>query len=195
MKKSLLALTLAAISLAAFAQGKVTFGNDADHLVVFAGSLFDLPVEYRPASGQPVPQLGTANDQFQHFTAELYAGTSPTGLTLQSTLTPAGLAGLPDGRIRNQAVTLSDVPAGTAFFQILIWETAYNNFANAVGSGRPVGTTPVFEATAGDFEPTFLVSSPDWVAAPIILAPIPEPSIFVLAGLGVVSLLIFRRRK
>jgi hypothetical protein len=194
LKKALLSMTLVAIHLAAFAQGKVIFGNDAGHLVVFTGSLFDLPVEYRPYAGQPVPQLSAPGDQFQYFTAELYAGRSPTGLTLQSTLRPPGLAGLPDGWIGNQPVTLSDVPAGTAFFQILIWETAYTNFTNAVWNGRPVGTTPIFEATAGEFAPTPLVTSPGWVG-PIEVVPVPEPSIFVLAGLGVVSLLIFRRRK
>ena len=193
LKKALVSLTLATFPLGVFAQAKVTFGNDADHLVVFTGSLFDLPVEYRPHAGLPVPQLGTSSDQFQYFTAELYAGTSPTGLTLQSTLTPVGLVGLPDGLIGNHAVTLSGIPVGTAFFQIQIWETAYGNFANALGNGRPVGTTPVFEAAAGDFDPIPLFTSPGWLG-PIELVPVPEPSIFALASLGAAWLLLRRRR-
>ena len=104
MKTTLLALALAAIPLPALAQAKVTFGNDANHLVVFTGSLFDLPVVYRPYAGLAVPQLGTPNDQFQYFTAELYAGTSPTGLTLQSTLAPAGMAGPVDATCRTKAI-------------------------------------------------------------------------------------------
>jgi hypothetical protein len=195
MKKSLFTLALAAIHMTAFAQAKVTLGNDASHLVVFTGDTFALPPEYRPYAGQPVPQMGTPDDQFQYLTVELLAGLTPISLTLESTLAPAGQAGLADGRIANQEVILTDIPAGDAFFQIQIWETGYGSFANAVANNRPVGTTPVFQATAGDFTPTPLVSSPDWIASPVILAPIPEPSTYALLAMGLGALWLIRRRK
>ena len=182
MKKTLLALTLAAAHLAAFAQGKVTFGNGPSHLVVFAEGVGGV---YAPYAGLPVPQMPNPAGM-GNFTAQLWAGTSTGSLTLQSTLTPAGLAGLADGRLGSVAVTLSGIPAGPAFFQILVWEIPGNTFNN--------GATPVFQGTAGSFAPTPLDSMAGWAAGPIVIG-VPEPSSYLLAGLGIASLLFFRWRR
>lgn len=191
MKKTLLTMTLAAIHLAAFAQGKVTFGNGPTHLIVFTSDSFQLPAQYAPYAGLPVPQMGTPNGQLQYFTAQLLAGTSSTSLSLQSTLTPAGFTGFADGRMGSQTVTLSGVPAGTAFFQVIIWETAGGSYANATVRGE----SPVFQTTAGSFAPTPIDSASGWAAGPIVLTAVPEPSIYALAALGAASLLLFRGRK
>ena len=191
MKKTLLTLTVASIHVAAFAQGKVTFNNGPNHLVVFGSGVVG---QYAPYAGLPVPQIPNPAGM-GNFTAQLWGGTSAGSLTLQSTLTPAGLEGLADGRLVSQGVTLTGILSGEpAFFQILIWETAYGSYANAATLGRPVGLTPVFQASTGSFAPTPLDSSPGWVAAPIVVG-IPEPSTYVLVGLGVALLLVFRRRR
>lgn len=198
MKKTLAILATCAIAVGAFAQGKVTFGNDANHLIVVSGNLANTG-KNAALAGLAAPQIGTASDVMSSLTAQLWAGTSAGTLSLQSTLNPAGLAGLADGRLANATVVLSGIAGGaTGFYQILIFETAAGNYAGAsTGQGRWFASTPVFSGAAGGFAPTPLTSMASWTAGPITLAanPIPEPSTFVLAGLGIASLLLFRRRK
>ena len=100
MKRTWLTLALAAIHLAVFAQGKVTTGNDANHLVVFAANAALLPARYAPYAGQPVPQLGTPDDQFKYFTVADC-----------------------DSRTANDWITLSNIPAQPVDAAILISDT------------------------------------------------------------------------
>jgi len=203
MKKTLATLAICAVAVGAFAQGKVTFGNDANHLltVVNDGSRLTLAGKNAALAGLPAPQIGTANDVLTSLTAQLMGGASAGSMVLQSTLNPAGLAGLADGRLGNVSVTLTGIAGGaTGFFQILIFETAAGSYATAsdpLTQGRWYASTPVFSGTAGGFAPTPLTSMAGWTAGPISMTanPVPEPSTFVLAGLGIASLLLFRRRK
>jgi hypothetical protein len=108
-----------------------------------------------------------------------------------------GIVGNPDGRLANQTVTLpAGFPASVAtFFQIQVWETSAGSYANALSGNYIAGQTAVFSASPGSFAYSFLTTSTDW-AGPITMAGVvPEPSTFVLAGLGLASLLLFRRRK
>lgn len=198
MKKTLAILATCAIAVGAFAQGKVTFGNDANHLIVVSANLANTG-KNTALQGLAAPQIGTANDVMSSLTAQLWGGTSAGSLVLQNTMNPAGLAGLADGRLNNVSVTLTGIAGGaTGFFQILIFETAAGSYnAAQTGQGRWFASTPVFSGTAGGFAPTPLTSMASWTAGPITLSanPIPEPSTFVLAGLGIASLLLFRRRK
>jgi hypothetical protein len=201
MKKTLAILTTCVLAVSAFAQGKVTFGNDGNHLIVFVND----PSRLTSASGQnfaslaglALPQLGTAQNTLNLFTAQLFAGTSAGAVsTLVATQAPTGIAGNPDGRLANQTVTLpAGFPATTpTFFQIRIWETSAGNYANALAT-HVSGQTAVFSASPGSFAYSFLTTSTDWSGPITMSGPIPEPSTFVLAGLGLVSLLLFRRRK
>lgn len=194
MKTTLLTLALATFHLATFAQGKVTFGNDANHLLVVGPNLKNAAL-----IGLAAPQIGTPNDVMSSLTAQLWAGPSAGSLTLQSTLNPAGLAGLADGRIGSAAVTLTGITGGaTGFYQILIFETVAGNYSAAGnGLGFWYASTPVFSGTAGSFAPTPLASMAGWTAGNInlIANPIPEPSTYALLALSAASLLLFRRRK
>jgi len=200
MKKTLAILLISVVAVGAFAQGKVTFGNDASRLITVDSSASVLTAAGKNAAlaGLAAPQVGAPLDVMSSLTAQLWGGVTAGALTLQSTLNPAGVAGFPDGRLQNVSVTLTGIPAGAAFFQILIFETSAGNFAAAQnGTGLWYASTAVFGATAGGFAPTPLTTSPNWAAGPITLTAgvVPEPSTFVLAGLGVASLLLFRRRK
>jgi hypothetical protein len=198
MKKTLVVLAVCAVAVGAFAQGKVTFGNDANHLIVINADPA-LAKGNAALAGLAAPQIGVANDVMSSLTAQLWAGASASSLTLQSTLAPAGLAGLADGRLANASVTLTGIAGGaTGFFQILIFETSAGDYAAASSQpGLWYASTATFSGTAGGFAPTPLTSMADWTAGNITLTanPIPEPSTFVLAGLGIASLLLFRRRK
>ena len=187
MKARFLTLALAAIDLAAFAQGKVTTGNDGNHLVVFATNAASLPARYAPYAGLPVPQMGTPDDQFQYFTVDLLAGMSPTELTLQHAATPAGRVEAAPGRLVSVALTLTNIAGGTiGYFQHRVWETAGGSYENAAVRGE----TPVFSGTAGSFAPTPLTGMASWVAAPIVLAAVAQtpaaqaPTAFAPARVG-----------
>lgn len=198
MKKTLAILATCAIAVGAFAQGKVTFGNDANHLIVVSGNLSGTG-KNTALQGLAAPQIGTASDVMSSLTAQLWGGTSAGTLVLQNTMNPAGLAGLADGRLNNVAVTLTGIAGGaTGFFQILIFETAAGSYnAASTGAGRWFASTPVFSGTTGSFAPSPLTGMANWTAGNITLSAnaVPEPSTFVLAGLGIASLLLFRRRK
>jgi hypothetical protein len=200
MKTTWLAMALSVIQLAAFAQGKVTFGNDANHLIVVSNNALWLGYAGKnPAlAGLPAPQIGTANDVMSSLTAQLWAGTSAGSLVLQSMLNPAGLAGLADGRLNNVSVTLTGIAGGaTGFFQILIFETAAGSFANAsTGLSRWYASTPVFSGTAGGFAPTPLTTFSSWTPGPVWLVyGVPEPATGVLFLVGATTRLVLRRRK
>ena len=150
------------------------------------------------------------------FTAALYAGTSAGSLSQVATtlLANSSLA----GQLNPLNVTLAGMPAGTAaFFQIEIFDSTYTSAAAAWAvPGKYAGETGVFSAvpSAGAYSPLYQTSAPvnstlplgtyvplDYAAFPgykgliEVYAVVPEPGTFALAGLGLASLMIFRRRK
>ncbi len=142
------ALLLAALTTTALGQGKVTFGNDSNHLIVCAqqtiggvcGSL----------AGLPLPQV---NSQYAcnlgNFTSQLLAGTSVQSMMIASTVRPAGLAGLADGRLANTPVTLVGIPPGSpAFFRVRIWWSAAGSYESATAQGLS-GESPIFTVVPG----------------------------------------------
>lgn len=129
------------------------------------------------------------------LTAQLFAGTAPDGLTLRSTITPAGRAGLPDGRCNNVLVPMNDQKVVQIYFRVLLWETSAGSYTGALSSGTNwCGATPVFWGYLGDFAPNVLSSFSSWSPEPILLS-VPEPSVLAMVGLGLTALLLFRRRK
>lgn len=199
MKKLLLTVALSVACAGAFAQGKVTFGNDSLHLLVFgANNLASASgVNFSAYANQAIPQLGTANQQMQLFTAQLWAGTSSASLSLATSVS-AGQAGFADGRLANVSVTLTGIPASSpAFFQVRFYETAGQNYASAVSGGYIAGESPIFQVTPGSITPNPIVSTTfgNWAPGAITVGVVPEPSTFALMGLGAAALMIFRRRQ
>jgi hypothetical protein len=201
MKKLFVTAVVTLACVGAFAQGKVTFGNDANHLVQFATDTTHLTSTYSSLSGLAVPQSGGASSiNMGLFTVELLAGSTAGNLSVFSTVNGAAI-GLADGRFPNTTVTLTGLPGGTpAFFEVRIWEAAAGSYAaTQTGAGRTTwlqAASSVFSMSPGGFAPTPIVSA--WPAGALNLGtvdPVPEPSTFALAGLGAAAMLIFRRRK
>lgn len=202
MKRLLLTAVLTVACVSAFAQGKVTFGNDANHLITFSTDNAHLTALYSSFNGLAVPQSGAINMGL--FTAELLAGTTAGNMTVVSSVNGAA-AGFNDGRIPNTTVTLAGIPSGApAFFEVRLFETLAGTWAaTQTGPGRTLwmqASTAVFTVTPGGFLPNPITSSTlsTWANGPVPLGTldaIPEPSTFALAGLGAAAMLIFRRRK
>lgn len=177
MKKLLITLALVATTAASFAQGKITIGNDASHLIT-------------DASGTPINQATGWNP----YTMQLWAGLNAGSLSVQTSFVGAaiGNSGFADGRINNTSFTLVGIGAVSTFFQLRFIDTA-------TSGGAFQGLSPVFTATAGSFAPNSIVLGPPggtstWAAGTVQINPVPEPTSMVLAGLGAASLLMFRRR-
>lgn len=203
MKKTLITLALVAACVPAFAQGKVSFGNDSLHY-------FSLGTDLAPGDTAgliPISPLPSGRT----LQATLYAGTTGTSLSLQTTIVLTGADWLTAGRMANKNVILVGVPGGAvANFQIVLSDTGAilpatidnTGTLNRFAGTYYFGTSGAFTATPGGSltYPGLISGGPansTWAPATLSIngTVVPEPSSMVLAGLGAASLLLFRRRK
>lgn len=210
MKKIIVLTLVGAASIGAFAQGSLNFGNQ------LGSTVFRAPIS-GPVPGNPTLAIhgqGTGPLYFPQgstdyqgatflagagFTLGLYAGAAsvvdPSLLTLITTRTfnTGGAAGF----ITTSTVQIPGVDAGLgAKFQIRAWDNSTGaTWEQATIRGQ---SEMVLSGALGgvNAQGTLFPINPDssgWTAFNI--AVIPEPSTFVLAGLGAAALVIFRRRK
>jgi hypothetical protein len=185
MKKILTTLVCLLAVVAAYAQGTVNFAN-------IVGTTLNQPITLAD---------GTTRLDGPTFMAELLGGASAGSLVPIATVgfNPGGGAGYFLGGTQ----IIPGVPGGeVAFIQVRAWNTAAGaNYAAAFAAGtggmeNAYGISTVFSVATGNPN-----ASPPGTPAALVglqsfsLNPIPEPSTFVLAGLGFASLLLFRRRK
>jgi hypothetical protein len=217
MKKTLLTLTLAMVSVAALAQGRVNVLNDAASLVNLTTDTSKLLPADRAMAGLAVPNSAPLPSGIV-LEAGLYGGTSSANLFLYSATT-INFAGDPDGFVHafhvvlnsqpNGAPAIPGIPLGTAFgantpwFQMRIWNSAYATYDLALAANAPnsyVGENAVFQLNPQTSAIAYTGTTPagpnsGWVDGNLSTGTIPEPSTFALAGLGAAALMIFRRRK
>jgi len=166
-----------------FGQGQVTAGNNATSLVRINDAV----------TGVAVP-VGSVSFQ-------LYAAAGNNAL--ESSLLPVGpvfgTSTIAAGRMANTVIDVPTaiVPAGgAATFQIWAWTSSFASYAAASIGGGLVGKSVTFNSATSPAgppppAPTTLAGLYPGFAVQLV----PEPSTFVLAGLGIASLLLFRRRK
>lgn len=202
MKKVLAIAAVAMISVGAFAQGTITWGNSTTSKIRFADG---------PNAGSPV--FPGAN-----YVVGLYLGaagsTTADALSLVTTRTfhtggtsaAASLAGV----FLNQTYTSQTYNTGTAIsYMIKAWSAGFASYeaalmdpagaayagASGIGGGSlGGGTTPAFAAS---LDPAGIAPGAVGMGkvAPFTISIVPEPASASLLGLGLASLLIFRRRK
>lgn len=193
MKKLLLIATCMLASLAAYAQGTVTFANSAATLVKF-GTTADVPVALQ---GLALPTGTTATPS--DFRAALYWLNPTTSAfeQLGAAATIAPVAGRFSGGTRTTGAGTVAGTAGT--FMVKVWSggAALSSYEAAVASGSAsvfVGESASFSnATGGAGSPPGPAQALSGFTGITNVRPVPEPSIVALGLLGAAALLIRRR--
>lgn len=189
MKKILVTLSVASMAVGAFAQGQVGFKN------MLAAPT---PYVYLADGTTKVPYNGGATALA--FMADLYygpAGTvNPNSLTALNTTTYFSATASQAGLFNGGNPSIASIPGGTtATLQIRTWETKgiYTSYALALaGATGLVGEGNLVQVTLSSPPAT----PPNMVGIqPIIMHPVPEPTVAAIAGLGLASMLILRRKK
>ena len=209
MKKLTLTTLALGVAFGVFAQGTVNF-------TTVSGSTLRAPV-YGPEAGNPA-LIKTGNTTagvpagVQTYTGALLTG---SGYTAQLWAAPgAGQAegslvaalgatttfrtGTAAGYVANITGTLTGVAkdAPSATLQLRVWDNqngTLGTWAQALLAGALAGKSALWTVNSigGDVNtPSFLTGIQSFN-----IYAVPEPSTFVLAGLGAAGLLIFRRRK
>jgi hypothetical protein len=205
MKKVVLTLTATLACVAAFAQGKISFQTDSLHLA------------YDSASGSGPTGSG--------LTADLYMGTSSGSLFLYSSSTFSAVPGkwnsVSVAANANATTGAPAIPGGSVVFVLAqIRDSAGTpantidplqlNAAYAAARGwAAYGWSQEFQFTLGaSISYPFMYTAPGWAPGTqnmdqygagsrgaIAVTAVPEPASFALAGLGLASMLVLRRRK
>lgn len=211
MKKLTLTLLALTTAISVFAQGTITLNTAS------AGNGVNIRI-YGPEAGNAgLSKTGntTANTPAgtQVYTGALLSGSGYIaqlwGAPGQGAAEGALLAGVGTTTFRTgtgagvpvaTTVTFANIPKDSAAggtFQLRVWDNTsglYPTWADAVLGGATRGASPLLNLNAsigGDLTtPPFLAGLQSFN-----IYAVPEPSTFVLAGLGAAGLLIFRRRK
>jgi len=190
MKTPLLLVVVSALSVNVYPQGYIVLdnnGNTSTSPTASANGLFWLST-----GGTPVLI-------HQDFNASFYAGAasnslSPIATFLLSNGSAAGDNGTGAGYFTDpsgKAYLIANVTS-SAFVQIQAWTGNFDSYAAAVAGGAAVAESPIFINPVG--LPPLLI--PDLTGMPaMVLSSVPEPSTFVLAGLGGLCVLLLRRRR
>lgn len=190
MKKTILTTIITAgISCGVFAQGvfvDLTGNSSTSPTATSGGVLFDGP-------GSTLATDASVN-------LELLAGTSSGSLSSLIALTGGNApVNVGPGLYLDVSGTPYNVPglaANTAgFFQALWWTGSSPSYAGATGVGDLRGDSGIFSnPTGGGGAPPTVPPGLTGMPAVHLLA-VPEPTTIALTGLGLASLLLFRRRK
>ncbi len=195
MKKKLLTLAAVAVSaLTMYGQGRVNFNNYVSGNAITVGN---------PNQGASGGAFG-ANLGANYSVQLLYAAGSfaDIGSFLAAnplSSTPVAFFGATGGSPGTDGAGLFDggtVAVGAAGAYTMLVQAWFNGgqyatYAAASGAGVNAGRSALFSVTA-TAAPT---PAPNTTFGSFSAVVVPEPSTFVLAGLGVASLLLFRRRK
>lgn len=220
MKKLILGSTLAvAFAVGAFAQGTVTLDNSANTSLstsatanglvwiganvgsaVLLGSPTDpylaqsAVISGNPGEDDVNVQLlgGSSAGSLSVISTWLYSDTTAFGDNIYALAPTYGVLLDPLGA----TLAVPNVAVGTtATLEVLAWTGNYNTYAAAAAAGQYVGTTGAFSnPTGGNGAPPAPPSGLGGLPA-LVLTPVPEPTTFAMMGLGLASVLAFRRRK
>jgi hypothetical protein len=218
MKKLALITLVAATAATSFGQGFLDWGNafaGGERHPIYGPEAGNpgLSISGQSALGTPVGATAYSGGLLTGtgFTFAIYAGpanaadSTALSLLVSTTFRTTTATGLPKGLVLGGTVTVPGVTAGnSAKFQVRAWDnaggtlTSWAQATQAVGGSPFIGSSSVVTSglLGGVDSLGNIVANPatiGWTSFNIYA--VPEPSTFVLAGLGAAGLLIFRRRK
>jgi len=191
LKKIAIAVLMVAGSVSAFAQGQVNFNNNQTDYATTADRLIRWG-QGVPGTAAGAPATGTS------FKVQLWVGSdalslapllvNPANLRTSTTSTPGTWTG---GGTRDLVTANGTFAKGsTVFLQVVAWDSSNGaTYQNALYSGH----SDPFTYTS----PTSDTAAPSafYMEGLRSFAIVPEPSTFALAGLGLLGLGFWRRRK
>jgi hypothetical protein len=219
MKKLILSISLVAgAALVTHAQGTISINNYAN-TGAFNGQAFDgingNPVYSASVTSggliftlDPAAQAGTigysaANSQMlgADVNFALFGGaTAGTATSLIFSLTGSAITGDNGnwGQLSDIAGNVYTVPGSaansTVYLDLEVWEGSATTYAAAVAAGAYTGNTGVFANASGGglSAPVSLTGMPDLQLSTATV--VPEPSTLAMAGVGLASMLLLRRK-
>jgi len=208
MKKTTLIIAASVLAISAInglAQGKVSIANTASQLLTYASD----PTMLKPtdaAKAGTVVVSRNAGSTAGDFKFQLW-GASGNSATVDQLVPVSAVFAVnfaANGRVQATSVTLPDaapaMPNGVHTFQLRFLDNQATSWADI--AANPLlyrGMSPVFTSTAGsapnNISTTGTPSFSTWGPGAITFQIVPEPATASIVGLGLASLLIFRRRK
>jgi hypothetical protein len=204
MKKLILSVTaMAACSVGAYAQGTITFDGSNNSNTsstattggeVFISNTLDTSIDIN--AELLYSSTGTAGTFSPVVTLLLSSQNTITTPTLGQIGTASGdVSGEGNGTLLDLSGQTYVIPtiasSATAYFEVQGWLGNYGSLTAAAAAGQKSATTAVFSEVLSGSNPPYA----DVNNMPALnLTSVPEPSTFAMAGVGLASMLIFRRR-
>jgi hypothetical protein len=203
MKKLILSVAaLGTMSLSGFAQG-ITF-SDFENAAGYGTTIAGAPNLTQDLNLELLYGTSAGNVTTPVVTLLLSSSATPAdgnnvNVPLGETFTGAGDISAAGGLLYDTTGSSYAVPAGSVFFEVLAWSGNYGSYAAAEASGVTgvfggasavfPGSSPAAPATPNDIDGVGVIN-----LTQVPTTVVPEPSTLAMAGVGLVSMLLMRRK-
>jgi hypothetical protein len=202
MKKLILSVTaVAGLALAGTAQ-QVQFADSGT-----ANGSIDTAINGAPNTSQDLNLELLVGSSSTTVTTDvvtlLLNGASATATTALGTVQPgAGDITGTGGDILDKTINFYAIPANDTYYQVLAWTGSYSTYAAAVAAynGNVLGAGYGSSAVLAFSPPPALNTvvsedlDPNQLNVSVVTTVVPEPTTLAMAGVGLASMLIFRRK-
>jgi hypothetical protein len=210
MKKLVLVAALSLAGAAAFGQGQFVFNNNAATIGTAAPIFFDSVASGVRVSGTAARAAligGPAATATPYTLTQAGTGmimgnypgvASQTWVTFRTGTSTASGAGFVSVGTQASRAFSNIAPGAQGKVQMVAWTGAFTDWASAWAAAQVdpnvnIGLSAPFTLTAGD--PPLTPVTPLTGMQSFALTPVPEPTTAAIIGMGLASLLVFRRRK
>jgi len=218
MKKILAIVALASVAVTGMSQGLVTINQTSFNIQTNSGTIgtisgvansfyFALLTIADPSGSTTTPVISSKSSLTSSWIDTGVTGTNGTGFTAGKLIAIGGIPGASATGVQGGGATNFFVVVGWSSTLGSTWSAVASQISNNsyLNNSACFGYTQVGYGVGSDLAPGFAVfgtnpgqiptTAGSFVLTPINPTPVPEPGTLVLAGLGGLSLLAFRRKK